>query len=365
MLFACVGLSRGSGGVAQLSRQAVAVLDDLHRAGEIRLQIRVLEDAAPAAGDALFAPGRAPCDVRWFAGSRWRFSMDLLAQHPDLLLFDHVGLGRVVAWLGRPFGLRYMAFIHGVEIWKADRNDYLRTARRASRLIANSSYTASRARQHCPDLPEIRICWPGRDELRREAPDVSIPAGRIGPHALLIVGRLDAQQRHKGHDHLIEAMPMILDRVPDAQLLIVGDGGDRDRLEGRVRELGLADAVLFPGHLDEAQLQAVYSACAVFAMPSDGDGFGLVFLEAMMHRLPCVGLAGGAAAEIFEDEVSGLLVDREDRTLLADRLSGLLLDAPRRARLGASGYEVYRRKFRSEHYAQRLRAALLDAPSDV
>ena len=102
----------------------------------------------------------------------------------------------------------------------------------------------------------------------------------IGHHAMLIVGRLSSQQRHKGHDHLIEAMPLIVQSVPDAQLVIAGAGDDRERLESKAKQLGLADSVIFTGWLDNAELDRLYSRCALFVMPSEGDGFGLVFLEA-------------------------------------------------------------------------------------
>jgi len=90
-----------------------------------------------------------------------------------------------------------------------------------------------------------------------------------------------------------------------------------------------------------------------------GDGFGMVFLEAMMHQLPCVGLLQGAAAEIFEDGVSGVLVEREDVPAMAVRLAGLLLDEPERKRLGQAGFERYRAHFTGEQHGARLRSILM------
>ena len=114
----------------------------------------------------------------------------------------------------------------------------------------------------------------------------------IGPHALLIVGRLSAEQRHKGHDRLIEAMPAIIRRVPDAQLVIVGDGNDRERLQNKAMASEVGGNIVFTGRVGEQALHALYERCAVFAMPSTGDGFGFVYLEAMAHHKPCVGQRG-------------------------------------------------------------------------
>jgi phosphatidylinositol alpha-1,6-mannosyltransferase len=176
---------------------------------------------------------------------------------------------------------------------------------------------------------------------------------------MLIVGRLDAAQRHKGHDHLLEALPLVLREVPDAQLVIAGGGDDLDRLEKKAQALGLADHVLFLGRVKQAQLHGLYNRCALFAMPSDGDGFGMVFLEAMMHRLPCIGLDRGAASEIFEDGVSGVLVDRENLPGMAERLAGLLQDETRRRKLGQAGFERYREHFTGEQHGKRLKSLLM------
>ena len=155
-------------------------------------------------------------------------------------------------------------------------------------------------------------------------------------------------------------MPLVLKQVPDAQLVIAGGGSDRDRLENKASNVGVSDRVLFTGRVEEAELQALYARCALFVMPSDGDGFGLVFLEAMMNRLPCVGLAQGAAAEIFEDGASGVLVDRDDLPAMANRLSSLLWDDSRRKGLGEVGFHRYKSAFQAKHHSARLRSCLSD-----
>ena len=95
-------------------------------------------------------------------------------------------------------------------------------------------------------------------------------------------------------------------------------------------------------------------------MPSEGDGFGIVFLEAMMHSKPCVGLKKGAAAEIFEDEKSGILIDRDDQHDMANRLSALLLDETRRKRIGEAAFDRYQTRFKGQHHTERLQSILMD-----
>ncbi|MEJ8566880.1 glycosyltransferase family 4 protein [Elongatibacter sediminis] len=355
-MFGTAGLEKGSGGIAEWSREIVRTLLAMANEGLFEVRIHVLEGSGPDPEDDLFTDENRQ-RFRWYAGSRWRFAAGVTLPRADLRLFDHAGLARLSSmfYRARP----YQLLIHGVELLDSARDDYVRAARRARRLIANSHYTARRVMERHQELPEIRVCWPGKRDPRspRDAPAV-LSADQLGGHALLIVGRLSAEQRHKGHDQLIEAMPLILRQVPDARLIVAGDGDDRVRLEHKARSLGVAGQVLFTGWVSEPQLRWLYDQCAVFVLPSDGDGFGLVFLEAMMARLPCVGLRSGAAAEIFAEGESGVLVDREDRSGMAEQLAGLLRDEPRRERLGQAAYQRYLSCFTAPHFAARLRTVL-------
>jgi phosphatidylinositol alpha-1,6-mannosyltransferase len=332
---------------------------EMRREKRIELEMHVLDESGPADDDDLFEREDPPL-MHWYAGSRWRFSSALLRSRADRVLYDHVGLARMQGMLPAALARPYLLLIHSVEIWNNHRNDYHRTARNARLLIANSEYTARKARRHYPDLPEIAVCWPGKDQVESGLSIRDATYEHLGPHAMLIVGRMDAEQRHKGHDHLIEAMPLVLQQVPDAQLVIAGGGSDRDRLDSKARALGVSENIYFAGRVEEPQLQELYTRCALFVMPSDGDGFGLVFLEAMMNRLPCVGLEQGAAAEIFEQGKSGKLVDRDDLVGMANDLYSLLLDGARRTELGEAGYQRYQAAFTGQHHSVRLRSILME-----
>jgi len=373
LLFAAVSLRKGSGGIAELSRQVFRSLREMHQNGQIELNVHVLEEAGPPEDDDLLT-GDNLHFIRWFGGHRWKFALSLVAANSDLQLMDHVGLARLPGLMPRFLRKNYLLLIHGIEIWDNHRADYRRSAMKASLLIANSEYTAGKVRARYPNLPEIQVCHPGKDIPvgGRHAGDdgVNRPHGGLqqdpqgglqpGPHAILIVGRLSAEQNHKGHDHLLEAMPLILQSVPDAQLVIAGEGDDQPRLENKVRELGLTDQVIFTGWVEEDELHRLYADCAVFAMLSTGDGFGLVFLEAMAHGTACVGLKTGSAAEIIEDGKTGVLVDRDDPRELAERLTEILSDPVHRTRLGQAGNILYESNFRGMNHVSRLQSILTE-----
>lgn len=355
-LFAVASLKRGSGGIAELSRQVMVALLECHAAGQIELHVRVLEDARPDLDDDLMQSPNFS-SIHWYQGNRLSFAWSLIKANADLMLMDHVGLARLPGLLPRWLRPRYMLLIHGVEIWNQNRRDYHRSARNAVLLIANSDFTARKSRAHYQDLPPIVVCLPGKDFSSGQMPAAEVSVA-IGPRAMLIVGRMDASQRHKGHDPLLQCMPGVLQRVPDAQLIIAGSGDDRKRLEQLARDLDIANQVTFTGWCNDAQLKSLYSRCALFVMPSSGDGFGLVFLEAMQHSLPCVGLEHSAAAEIFQNDCSGVLIDRDDLQLMAEKLSALLLDVQQRKKLGDAAHARYQSQFCTKHYVARFRSIL-------
>src|SRR5204863_3572114 len=101
-----------------------------------------------------------------------------------------------------------------------------------------------------------------------------------GKKVLLTVARLSSSERYKGHDRVIRTLPRVLRDHPQTLYLIVGDGDDRARLEALALEFGVAEKVRFAGHIDAELLPDHFRLADVFVMPSTGEGFGIVFLEA-------------------------------------------------------------------------------------
>jgi glycosyltransferase involved in cell wall biosynthesis len=106
---------------------------------------------------------------------------------------------------------------------------------------------------------------------------------------ILTVGRLIGQERYKGFDEVIEIMPQLVKRFPNLKYLIVGDGPDRPRLEAKAVALGVSDNVVFSGYVAESEKVAHYNLADVYVMPSFGEGFGIVLIEAAACGVPVVG----------------------------------------------------------------------------
>jgi phosphatidylinositol alpha-1,6-mannosyltransferase len=192
--------------------------------------------------------------------------------------------------------------------------------------------------------------------------DVRARYGLADRPVIVCVSRLVPR---KGQDTLIRALPIVRRQVPDATLLLVGDGPSRDELEARAASMGIADAVICTGGVPHGELPAHYSAGDVFAMPCrtrrgglDVEGLGIVYLEASAAGLPVlVGDSGGAPDAVLDGR-TGYVVDGRDVAAVADRLTALLSDPVLRARLGAAGRQWVEQDWRWDVLAGRLRGLL-------
>jgi phosphatidylinositol alpha-1,6-mannosyltransferase len=244
---------------------------------------------------------------------------------------------------------RFVLILHGDEINIASSRARRFAAQQADLVVAISRATASKGRTQL-GLPAsiVRVVPSGLDlaiaEPRR-APS-SVPQ-------LLTVTRLDEAYKHV--DGLLEAMQIA--PLSSARLTIVGDGILRRALERIATGLGVTDRVSFTGRVDDETLQRLYRDSDLFVLPSTGEGFGLVYAEAMARGLPCIGAAGCGTEEAVVDGVTGRLVDQPTPTAIA-AATAWALDQSRYAALSAAAVARARDELSAEAYGRRLFAAL-------
>jgi phosphatidylinositol alpha-mannosyltransferase len=175
---------------------------------------------------------------------------------------------------------------------------------------------------------DVRVIPNGVDVARFAS--LPPPAGRV----VVFVGRLEPR---KGARVLLEAFPAVRERVPDASLVVVGDGPERRALEAAVPE-ALRDHVTFAGRVEAAELPRVLGEAAVVAVPSlGGESFGIVLLEAMAAGRPLVASDIPGYRALVRDGLEGLLVPPGDPAALADALVAVLGDPERAGRMGEAG----------------------------
>jgi phosphatidyl-myo-inositol dimannoside synthase len=337
----------GADGVAHVGRL-------LHRA------LRDLSGVEPWVAD---LDARRPGAITLAERARFvaRIAEAQLLRRVRFVLYNHPGIASAHRALPRPLRTPYGVFVHGIEVWGEPLPEArTRVLREAALRVSNSHFTARRVMELYPDVGDVVACPLALAPDAGATDDVDRALlARIADRSVLIAGRMSASERYKGHDELLSAWPVVRAAVPDAQLVVVGGGDDAERLMGRARELGFDDtAVLFGGRVSDATLDALFARSRAFAMPSRGEGFGIVYLQAMRAGKPCIGSTDDAAGDVIVDGETGFLVPQSDLRALAGALTRLLHDDELAERLGRAGRLRYEREFTYARFVDRLSAAL-------
>jgi phosphatidylinositol alpha-1,6-mannosyltransferase len=169
----------------------------------------------------------------------------------------------------------------------------------------------------------------------------------------------------KGQDCLIEALPKVLESIPDAALVLVGEGPYRKHLTDLVEKYNLSDHVFFIGRIHFAELPSYICMGDVFAMPSrsrlfglEVEGLGIVYLEASSCGLPVIGGTSGGAPDAVLDGETGYVVDGNDLTGISTQIIRLLSDAKLRKKMGERGRNWAIESWRWEIWSKEFNKAL-------
>jgi phosphatidylinositol alpha-1,6-mannosyltransferase len=211
----------------------------------------------------------------------------------------------------------------------------------------------------CLDLPASRSA---PSSSRRSDGDESPDRGPAPRRNVLSVARLSPEETYKGVDTLVYSWPRVTGQLPDVELVVAGDGPDRARLEHSAALLGLGGRVRFVGQVCDEQLGCLYAEAELFALPArtrlgakpQGEGFGLVFIEAGAMGLPVVAGRGGGVDEAVIDGETGILVDPDDPDAVADAIRAILSDPEFGRCLGEAGRARVRGELSFEAFRRRV-----------
>lgn len=250
--------------------------------------------------------------------SKSRFVRDTLAlsRGANRLICGHLAqLPVALAAKLRYPSLRYYLVAHGIEVWRNYTPLERLALRGAERILCVSDYTRRELLHRSAIAPEKAVVLPNAlDPYFAIAP--GLPRHGRAP-TILVVTRLTYSDRYKGVEHMIHAMPAIRAAIPDATLRIVGRGDDLPRLQQVRDQLRLRHAIEFLGYIDDRRMADELRSCTLFALPSEREGFGLVFLEAMANGRPCLGARAGGVPEVITPD-TGVLVPYGDVPAIAD-----------------------------------------------
>lgn len=273
--------------------------------------------------------GKFPLPLRTAAYASQLLSQGLL-QSPTLVIATHVNFSVAAYWLKRLGGVPYWIVAHGLESWNIERPALKKALAYADKIISVSDYTRDRLLKEQNLAPEQISLLPNTFDEGNFAigdkPEYLRKRYGLQPNQpiILTVGRLDQIDRYKGYDKILRALPKIRTYFPDIHYLLVGSGSDRSRVESLIQQLDLADCVTLTGFVPDSELTDHYNLCDVFAMPSKGEGFGIVYLEALACGKATLGGNQDGALDALCQGKLGALVDPDDGSEIAHTLIQIL-----------------------------------------
>jgi glycosyltransferase involved in cell wall biosynthesis len=285
--------------------------------------------------------------------SAWRATRRMHRGVTNVLVW-HLSLLRFMPFF-RPSNAKVTLFLHGIEAWQRPNFLVRRALSRVDCFLSNSDYTWQRFQQ----FHQLPVPW--RHKLvplgLGEVPPASRPAATP---AALMLGRLMRDEDYKGHREVIAAWPLVLKQMPQAALWIAGDGDLRPELQSLAEARGVGERVHFWGCVSEEKKRELLAQARCLALPSRGEGFGLVYLEAMRQGRPCLVSGLDAGAEVVNPPECGLAAAPGQPEKLAAALCRLLAATDEWAAWSQRARQRYEARFTARHFQDRLVAALLD-----
>ena len=329
----------GFGGIAKFNRDFMCALASHPQMAEVQAVARLMPND----------PGEVPSNVtlvRGSLGGKRKFIRAAIevaravkkraGDEPVLIFCGHINLSPLAAIVQRVVGGSVHLIIHGIDAWRTNRNPAVRASLSTlSGFITVSHVTKQRFQRWTGLRSDQGVILPNCVDLKVFSPGPRSPVlqsryGLNGAKVIMTFGRLESAERYKGFDEVIEVLPQLAPVFPGITYLVCGDGHDRARLVAKAREEGCnvfdywsADRttlsthhvddprprVIFTGRVDEREKVDHYRLADAYVMPSSGEGFGIVYLEALACGIPAIGSKADGSREALRDGRLGQLVD--------------------------------------------------------
>lgn len=325
------------GGIAKFNRDFLQALDACAMVERVHAQPRLIpgpiEEIIP---EAVVYDRRAADGKTAFMR---RLGARVAGGDVDLLICGHLHLLPAAWLLARLRGARLALIIHGIEAWDPPPKVLTNPlARNVDTVVSVSRHSAERFTRWSKVPMDRVFILPNCVDLNRFQPRDrdSMLVERYGLQSnkvIMTMGRLASQERYKGFDEVIEILPELLKRLPTIKYLIVGDGPDRPRLESKARALRLSNKIVFTGYIRESEKEAHYNLADAFVMPSMGEGFGIVLIEAAACGVPVVGSRVDGSREALLDGRLGQLVNPRNPNELLEAIVHTIENASSHKRL--------------------------------
>ncbi|WP_372371092.1 glycosyltransferase family 4 protein [Candidatus Uabimicrobium sp. HlEnr_7] len=253
----------------------------------------------------------------------FRFLKQILLFKPDLVICGHINFAFLCQRACKPLGIPYYVICHGIDALNMSRSK-ITALQKAEKLIAVSKYTQKNVQQQthnnnffllppCVDNNKFKIV-PRSQNLTQ----------KWNLHKkdkiILTICRLSKKEMYKGYDIIINVLPQVLESVKNVKYILGGTGDDLTRVKNLVSQKNLHDNVIITGFIPDDEIVDYYNLCDIFAMPSQKEGFGIVFTEASCCGRPTLaGNKDGSSDAVLEGK-TGILVNPDDPQQIANSL---------------------------------------------
>lgn len=271
----------------------------------------------------------------------------ILGFKPDLILCGHVLLCKHASNYARLWNTDYCLFAYGIDSWSPRLLDQSLYMYNLNTVISISDFTSAQVRLQKPDLYITKI---PPVLLSHQIPPYVKPSRKsLSTLNLLTVGRLSSSEGYKGQDQVIRAIKHI-SKISNLNIHyhIVGEGDDLPRLKELASMQAVEGSITFHGFLPSSMIYELYSQSDIFVMPSrvslhpqrlQGEGFGIVFLEAAMYSVPIIGPNEGGSNDFIKHAVTGLRADPHNSRDIADKIIDLAFNYELRCTLSLNAYD--------------------------
>lgn len=318
ILFLTTDAYGGSGGIAYYNRCLAEALVKMHVVEQLTILPRIVKEV----------PVDIPAKVSFkaeAAGSKALYLRVLATQFGsdcDLIICGHINLLPLATAMRLIKRKPLVLQVHGIEVWETPP-----VLSRLCLMFVNTIWTVSaltrdrmNAWARMPDSRYIVLPNTFKSENFGMAPkrqDLMRNYGLIGKKVILTLARLEPTERYKGIDEILEVLPLLIKQEPELIYLIAGTGEDGPRLSAKVKYLGLDNYVKFLGYISETDKADILRLADTFVMPGRGEGFGIVYLEALACGTPVVGsLLDGSQEALRQGQLGELVDPRNPKSLI-------------------------------------------------
>ncbi len=306
----------GRGGIAKFNRDFLNALSTYSDITEIVAIPRRIVDSISLLPNKLTyitsaSKGKLNYTVKVLQTVNHNIQFDLIVcGHINLLIFAYL----LHIWLKAPIFL----VIHGIDAWQPSPSWLAnKLVNKIDGIISVSELTKQRFLNWAKLGGIKEFILPNTVNLEKFTPGAKNPElvkryQLEDKTVLMTLGRLDKSERYKGFDEVLEILPTLIEEIPNLVYMIVGEGDDRPRLQTKAKSLGVEKQVVFTGFIPEAEKVDYYRLADTYVMPGTGEGFGIVYLEAMACGIPAIASKLDASREALRNGLLGILVNPKD-----------------------------------------------------